>query len=78
VARPFQLASGRTTILFPIRAGEMARHSRHGPEAKTIRNEHQCTIDARVSPQHFLYFFPLPQGQVSFRPTFALLCLNDV
>jgi hypothetical protein len=22
-------------------------------------------------PQHFLYFFPLPQGQGSFRPTFA-------
>ena len=21
-------------------------------------------------PQHFLYFFPLPQGQGSFRPTF--------
>jgi hypothetical protein len=36
----------------------------------------QC-ITACVSPQHFLYFFPLPQGQIS-RPTFALPCLNDV
>jgi hypothetical protein len=22
-----------------------------------------------TTPQHFLYFFPLPQGQGSFRPT---------
>jgi len=22
-----------------------------------------------LAPQHFLYFFPLPQGQGSFRPT---------
>ena len=22
-----------------------------------------------VNPQHFLYFFPLPQGHISFRPT---------
>jgi hypothetical protein len=23
-----------------------------------------------LGPQHFLYFFPLPQGQGSFRPGF--------
>ena len=29
---------------------------------------HQC---AHHLPQHFLYFFPLPQGQDSLRPTFS-------
>jgi len=30
---------------------------------------HEVHCDRR--PQHFLYFFPLPQGQGSFRPTFG-------
>jgi hypothetical protein len=28
-------------------------------------------------PQHFLYFFPLPQGQGSLRPIFGPVLLTD-
>lgn len=28
---------------------------------------------ARICPQHFLNFFPLPQGQKSFLPVFTLI-----
>src|SRR5215472_3415704 len=42
------------------------------------RRENQCCIADILPPQHFLYFFPLPHGHGTFRPTFALLCKNDV
>ena len=31
----------------------------------------QCSGPTPAIPQHFLNFFPLPQGQGSLRPTFA-------
>src|SRR2546427_10347159 len=37
-----------------------------GPESRITSHAHHA-----AAPWHFLYFFPLPQGQGSFRPTFA-------
>jgi hypothetical protein len=43
-----------------------------GPRSRSrIKHRHRGHAHAKdqLAPQHFLYFFPLPQGQGSLRPT---------
>jgi hypothetical protein len=36
-----------------------------------VNRPHSQDHNRAYCPQHFLYFFPLPQGQGSLRPTFG-------
>ena len=36
--------------------------------------ERERRSESLYTPWHFLYFFPLPQGQGSLRPTLSSLC----
>src|SRR5690606_23102201 len=46
------------------------RAARQQNRQKRNRNSHR---NQAACPQHFLYFLPDPQGQGSFRPTFAVV-----
>ncbi len=52
----------------PVRTG---RHRSSGSHATTTIEVHSRSLAARGEPQHFLNFFPLPQGQAALRPTLA-------
>lgn len=41
----------------------------------SVRTSFDVTFQFMFRPQHFLYFFPLPHGQGSLRPTVRLILL---
>ena len=45
---------------------------------KTASNKLVARMIHSMRPQHFLNFFPLPQGQGSFRPTLASVLVNGI
>ena len=70
------VASGRARR----RSTSPARHDQAGateaPLGGTATSGGGAQLAAAVAPWHFLYFFPLPHGQGSLRPTLAPACLT--